>query len=64
MIPFRAAGLTYIKYSQICANAVRSCLKAEQQAVAQSKATRTVIFRNWENGKPVGKFTQLPGAAA
>ena len=60
MVPFRAAGLTYIKYSQICANAVRSCLKAEQQAAAQTRASRSVIFRSWTDGKPVGKFTQLP----
>merc|ERR1712136_734194 len=45
MIPFRAAGFTYIKYSQICANSLSSCLKAEHQAAAQARATKTVIFR-------------------
>ncbi|XP_076808398.1 ATP synthase F(1) complex subunit epsilon, mitochondrial-like [Clavelina lepadiformis] len=58
MLPFRQAGISYIRYSQICARAVRNALKAEHQEAAQTRSTKTVIFRKWEDGKAVGAFTK------
>jgi len=33
-------------------------LKAEHQEAAQARNQKTVVFRKWEGGKPVGQFTK------
>ncbi|XP_006742857.1 ATP synthase subunit epsilon, mitochondrial [Mirounga angustirostris] len=39
---WRQAGLSYIRYSQICAKAVRDALKAEFKANAEKTSGSTV----------------------
>ncbi|XP_006767306.1 PREDICTED: ATP synthase subunit epsilon, mitochondrial [Myotis davidii] len=39
---WRQAGLSYIRYSQICAKAVRDALKAEFKASAEKTSTSSV----------------------
>ncbi|XP_075384481.1 ATP synthase F(1) complex subunit epsilon, mitochondrial [Tenrec ecaudatus] len=39
---WRQAGLSYIRYSQICAKAVRDALKAEFKANAEKTAGHSV----------------------
>ncbi|CAK7319628.1 ATP synthase subunit epsilon, mitochondrial [Vulpes vulpes] len=39
---WRQAGLSYIRYSQICAKAVREALKAEFKANAEKTSGSTV----------------------
>lgn len=49
---WRVAGLSYNKYSSLCADLVRSALKSDIKAKA--KLQETVYFRSakWENGVP------------
>uniref|UniRef100_F6Y5E2 ATP synthase F1 subunit epsilon n=1 Tax=Ciona intestinalis TaxID=7719 RepID=F6Y5E2_CIOIN len=56
VVPWRQAGLTYIRYSRICAQAVRQALKPEFQDAAKMRDQRSVLTRKWENGKPIGTF--------
>ncbi|CAI0410454.1 unnamed protein product, partial [Linum tenue] len=52
-VPFwRSAGMTYISYSNICANIVRNCLKEphKSDALAREKVHFTVT--KWSEGKP------------
>ncbi|KNA21812.1 hypothetical protein SOVF_039850 [Spinacia oleracea] len=51
-VPFwRAAGMTYISYSNICANLVRNCLKEpfKSEAIAREKVHYSLA--KFENGK-------------
>ncbi|XP_055840472.1 protein stunted-like isoform X2 [Episyrphus balteatus] len=50
---WRAAGLTYIQYSNICAKVLRQGLKAELRAEAAKREVSHVKFNPWENGKPL-----------
>ncbi|XP_055840471.1 protein stunted-like isoform X1 [Episyrphus balteatus] len=54
---WRAAGLTYIQYSNICAKVLRQGLKAELRAEAAKREVSHVKFNPWENGKPLRKAT-------
>lgn len=50
---WRVAGMTYLKYGELCATHVRSALK-EGPVKAASKAREAVYYRSakWEGGKP------------
>uniref|UniRef100_A0A0N5A944 ATP synthase subunit epsilon, mitochondrial n=1 Tax=Syphacia muris TaxID=451379 RepID=A0A0N5A944_9BILA len=49
---WRIAGLTYVHFSRIATMVTRMCSKtAKSQNVA--KASTTLKFIPWENGKPV-----------
>ncbi|ORY06702.1 hypothetical protein K493DRAFT_344350 [Basidiobolus meristosporus CBS 931.73] len=48
---WRAANLSYLQYSQICAKAVRNALKTEQRIVAQKREEQGLKFAKWANGK-------------
>ncbi|XVE83309.1 hypothetical protein DITRI_Ditri16bG0078500 [Diplodiscus trichospermus] len=73
-VPFwRAAGMTYITYSNICANLVRNCLKEPYKTEALSREKVHFSISKWTDGKP-GKpmflnalgasrvFAQCPGS--
>nr|WDA42961.1 F1-ATPase epsilon-subunit [Fagopyrum tataricum] len=49
---WRAAGLTYISYSNICASLVRNCLKEPHKALALSREKVHYAISKWEDGKP------------
>ncbi|KAJ1409982.1 ATP synthase, F1 complex, epsilon subunit, mitochondrial [Sesbania bispinosa] len=52
-VPFwRAAGMTYITYSNICANLVRNCLKEPYKAEALSREKVHFSLSKWIDGKP------------
>nr|KYP53889.1 hypothetical protein KK1_000053 [Cajanus cajan] len=52
-VPFwRAAGMTYITYSNICANLVRNCLKEPHKAEALSREKVHFSLSKWVDGKP------------
>lgn len=58
-VPFwRAAGMTYITYSNICANLVRNCLKEPHKAEALTREKVHFSLSKWADGKPQkpGKF--------
>ncbi|KAF3509788.1 hypothetical protein F2Q69_00003949 [Brassica cretica] len=56
-VPFwRAAGMTYITYSNICANLVRNCLKEPFKAESMSREKVHFSLSKWADGKP-----QKPG---
>lgn len=56
-VPFwRAAGMTYISYSNICANIVRNCLKEPHKAEALTREKVHFSLSKWADGKP-----QKPG---
>lgn len=51
--PFwRAAGMTYITYSNICASLVRSCLKEPHKTDALSREKVHFSVSKWADGKP------------
>ncbi|KAK2969959.1 hypothetical protein RJ640_008299 [Escallonia rubra] len=52
-VPFwRAAGMTYISYSNICANLVRNCLKEPHKSEAISREKVHFSLSKWVDGKP------------
>ncbi|KAK6916127.1 ATP synthase, F1 complex, epsilon subunit, mitochondrial [Dillenia turbinata] len=52
-VPFwRAAGMTYITYSNICANLVRNCLKEPYRSEAISREKVHFSVSKWADGKP------------
>lgn len=52
-VPFwRAAGMTYITYSNICASLVRSCLKEPHKAEAMDREKVHFAVSKWAEGKP------------
>ncbi|KAJ0488437.1 putative H(+)-transporting two-sector ATPase [Helianthus annuus] len=52
-VPFwRSAGMTYITYSNICANLVRNCLKDPYKSEAISREKVHFSVTKWADGKP------------
>ncbi|OWM69530.1 hypothetical protein CDL15_Pgr013991 [Punica granatum] len=52
-VPFwRAAGMTYITYSNICANLVRNCLKEPYKTEALTREKVHFSIATWKEGKP------------
>ncbi|CAD5190849.1 unnamed protein product [Musa acuminata subsp. malaccensis] len=52
-VPFwRAAGMTYITYSNICASLVRSCLKEPYKSETSGREKVHFNVTKWANGKP------------
>ncbi|KAL7257861.1 hypothetical protein ACSBR1_004053 [Camellia fascicularis] len=52
-VPFwRAAGMTYITYTNICANMVRNCLKEPYKSEALAREKVHFSVAKWVDGKP------------
>ncbi|MFS7981180.1 putative H(+)-transporting two-sector ATPase [Helianthus anomalus] len=52
-VPFwRSAGMTYITYSNICANLVRNCLKEPYKSEAIGREKVHFSATKWADGKP------------
>ncbi|XP_023165710.1 protein stunted isoform X1 [Drosophila hydei] len=49
---WRAAGLTYIQYSNIAARVLRDALRADLRAEAAKRNETHVKFTPWVNGRP------------
>ncbi|XP_030244528.1 protein stunted isoform X1 [Drosophila navojoa] len=49
---WRAAGLTYIQYSNIAARVLRNALRADLRADAAKRNETHVKFTPWANGRP------------
>lgn len=51
---WRVAGMTYLKYGELCATHVRSALKEGTPAKAAARGREAVYYRSakWEGGKP------------
>merc|ERR1712142_9255 len=57
MSAWRAAGLSYVRYSFVASNALKKAMTTEAQALRSAGGGgQNVISRQWENGKPVGDF--------
>ncbi|XP_067640893.1 protein stunted-like [Eurosta solidaginis] len=56
---WRAAGLTYIQYSNICARVVRQALKANLKADAAKRNETHVRFTPWIDGKPARRAGEV-----
>jgi len=52
---WRAAGLSYVNYSNIAARATRAALKPQLKTDAEKRAIMSVKFQKWAGGKPQGK---------
>ncbi|XP_042489300.1 ATP synthase subunit epsilon, mitochondrial-like [Macadamia integrifolia] len=53
-VPFwRAAGMTYISYSNICASLVRNCLKEPYRSEALNREKVHFAVSKWTDGKPL-----------
>lgn len=57
---WRAAGMTYLKYSNICADLVRRVLKDSVKAQSKKTAEYSMARSEWEAGKVV-KRSELFG---
>ncbi|XP_073147090.1 ATP synthase subunit epsilon, mitochondrial [Henckelia pumila] len=52
-VPFwRSAGMTYITYSNLCANLVRQCLKEPYKSEALNREKVHFAVSQWVDGKP------------
>ncbi|KAL1928729.1 hypothetical protein VTP01DRAFT_2515 [Rhizomucor pusillus] len=47
---WKAAGLSYLQYANICANALRNSLKNELRPAAQIRQQNNLKFVKWNNG--------------
>lgn len=54
---WRVAGLSYLKYANICAEYVRRVLKEPERTKALSRAGYSMVKANWEGGKAVSRTT-------
>ncbi|XP_076117640.1 ATP synthase F(1) complex subunit epsilon, mitochondrial-like [Mytilus galloprovincialis] len=62
---WKRAGINYIQYSSICANAVRRCLKPEFQADAEKRSETLIKTFKWVEGKPIlPDVAKKPAAAS
>ncbi|KAL0754755.1 hypothetical protein Bca101_092423 [Brassica carinata] len=58
-VPFwRAVGMTYITYSNICANLVRNCLKEPFKTESMSSEKVHFSLSKWADGKPQKPVTR------
>ncbi|CAN6460155.1 unnamed protein product [Victoria cruziana] len=61
-VPFwRAAGMTYITYSNICASLVRGCLKEPYRTEAVSREKVHFSVSKWVEGKPEKPVEKVVG---
>ncbi|KAL3825031.1 hypothetical protein ACJIZ3_021060 [Penstemon smallii] len=52
-VPFwRSAGMTYISYSNLCANLVRQCLKEPYRSESLNREKVHFAASQWVDGKP------------
>ena len=59
---WRAAGLSYVSFSRICARAVRESVKPELVEKASKRAQPQLKITRWVDGKPQSKqFLIKPG---
>nr|XP_023885093.1 ATP synthase subunit epsilon, mitochondrial-like [Quercus suber]POE69928.1 atp synthase subunit epsilon, mitochondrial [Quercus suber] len=49
---WRASGMTYITYSNICANLVRKCFKKPHKSEALEREKVYFSISKWTDGKP------------
>ncbi|KAI8035536.1 protein stunted isoform X2 [Drosophila gunungcola] len=52
MTAWRAAGITYIQYSNIAARVLREALRTELRVDAAKRDASHVKFTPWANGRP------------
>ncbi|XP_017088209.1 protein stunted isoform X2 [Drosophila bipectinata] len=52
MTAWRAAGITYIQYSNVAARVLREALRTELRADAAKRNESHVKFTPWANGRP------------
>ncbi|EDW75278.1 uncharacterized protein Dwil_GK19782, isoform A [Drosophila willistoni] len=55
---WRAAGITYIQYSNIAARVLREALRTELRADAAKRNESHVKFTPWANGRPAPRQNQ------
>ncbi|CAG5111679.1 Oidioi.mRNA.OKI2018_I69.chr2.g5959.t1.cds [Oikopleura dioica] len=56
MSTWKAAGITYVRFSAIAAGALKRGLNAEAIAKRAGGSGQNIIARQWANGKPNGDF--------
>lgn len=52
---WRAAGVSYLRYSNLCADALRSALKPDAAKKGAAKTPFSMTKSTWEAGKPVAR---------
>ncbi|CAO3579587.1 unnamed protein product [Absidia cylindrospora] len=59
MSGWKAAGISYVQYANICARAVRNSLKDDLRNAALVRNTNGLKYSKWENGvQKEGKFVR------
>lgn len=59
---WRAAGVSYLRYSNLCADALRSALKPDAAKKGAAKTPFSMTKSTWEAGKPVARVQLEPAA--
>ncbi|KAK4538218.1 hypothetical protein CDCA_CDCA16G4243 [Cyanidium caldarium] len=54
---WRVAGLSYLRYSNLCAEYLRRVLKEPARAKAMSRAGYVMVKAEWEGGKVKNRTT-------
>ena len=60
---WRAAGMTYLKYSNTCAELVRQALKEPLRSQGLNRAGFSMLKGHWEDGKIVQRTVIEPTGA-
>ncbi|KAI8337161.1 mitochondrial ATP synthase epsilon chain-domain-containing protein [Chlamydoabsidia padenii] len=59
MSGWKAAGISYVQYANICARAVRNALKDELRTPALARDNNGLKYAKWENGvQKEGQFVR------
>lgn len=56
MSAWKAAGISYVRFSAVAAGALKKSLNAEAIAKRAGGVGQNVMARQWANGKPSGDF--------
>ncbi|OSX75754.1 hypothetical protein BU14_0223s0027 [Porphyra umbilicalis] len=60
---WRAAGVSYLRYCNLTADAVRSALKEQARKKTAAKVPFSMTKSTWEAGKPVSRVQLEPAGA-
>ncbi|ETN87104.1 hypothetical protein NECAME_01263 [Necator americanus] len=56
MVLWRAAGINYVRFSQIAAEVTKQCTKSAKGAASKASTQDYLKMTAWENGKAVKKL--------
>ncbi|KAA3670834.1 F-type H+-transporting ATPase subunit epsilon [Paragonimus westermani] len=55
MTYWRSAGISYMRFSAICAQSLRNSLKEDFRSIAAKRSGKQIKLTFWKDGKPTSK---------